>query len=405
MLRFRYIYGEKEDVILGKSSALACIVPNQDGKTWRLVRLDDEAEIEVNSEPLHLVHYLTPGDRIEMEGETLRFGVRDDMSGHEFGKAYRRFRRTSVISASVAAIIALLVLALTVDLYRKREIRRDELAVFESSVCKISVVSIIYQEVEVGTDSSRIKTLGTMSLNSLGGSGTGFFCDDGRFLTARHCVEPWITEEDPLAENASKAAGWAAEAETFNICGSPSDSIYRRLVSVCEIYRGKDVIRFRSDSCLFSTGNDLVRNLRGRLDPMYWRELGNVNRMSALGDIAAVQTGIKGEIAVADKELLNSLEAERQMGHLGYENSSTSLSFMTSTLKYNPEMNGSRIVRCLEHESIEMLHGFSGSPAIVRKGRRHYAVGIVSKTHDNSSSTFFSVPVSELENLKRRWTE
>jgi hypothetical protein len=84
MARFRYIYGEHEDVLLGKHQT-ACIACNADGKTWRLIRLEEDAVIKVNGEDLHLVHYLSSGDRIDLGGEeeTLRFAIRKDGSGDE----------------------------------------------------------------------------------------------------------------------------------------------------------------------------------------------------------------------------------------------------------------------------------------------------------------------------------
>ena len=85
MARFRYIYGEHEDVLLGKHQT-ACIACNADGKTWRLIRLEEDAVIKVNGEDLHLVHYLSSGDRIDLGGR------RGDLA---FRRKERRFRRRS----------------------------------------------------------------------------------------------------------------------------------------------------------------------------------------------------------------------------------------------------------------------------------------------------------------------
>lgn len=406
MARKKLIYGAKEEVILGQDSELACICMNPDGQSWRIIRLDEEADIRVNSEDLHLVHYLTVNDRIDINGETWHFAIpkAEDNGGSAAG--YVRFKRLAVISAMSVAILAVLIFCVSYRIISRMPIHRDDISAYENSICKFSVVQLIYQQVNIERDTTIIETLASYEPGNDSYAGTGFFCTDGSFVTARHCVEPWITA-NPVEAYDRKDVSWAMEAETFNAYEAESDSTYRRVIAKCEIYNNRREIihTFLTDTCMFSIGNDLVYNIRGRLDPMLWRSLGTVNRASSLGDIAAVRTGLAGRVDLASDDIMNSLKAERQVAHFGYEGASSEPRFISSKLEYSPRRQNGKIIRCLEHECTEMVHGFSGSPAIIRHRGRYYAIGIVSKTHDRSTSTFFSVPVTELENLKRRWTE
>ena len=109
--------------------------------------------------------------------------------------------------------------------------------------------------------------------------------------------------------------------------------------------------------------------------------------------------------ATADKEMMMNLKAERQVAHLGYEKTQSRMNFESSKLKYDPIKSGDEITRCLEHVSIEMVQGFSGSPALIKEKGKFYAIGVISKTKDSSTSSFFSVPVTELDKTSMRWKD
>ncbi len=407
MARFRYIYGAIEDVVIGKEES-ACIVRNSDGKSWRLIRLDEDASIKVNGEEVHLVCYLAQGDRIDLsdETETLRFSTRDASSSLEKELLSRRIRRLGIFSTVAASIIIVAFISLFKILGNDRQITRKDLVRYEESICKISVTRAEYQQVTLTEYGQQIATLDEVTLENQAGSGSGFFTTDGRLITARHCVEPWITDPDPLNNQDNAMIRWAAESETFNASPESSDSLFRRVISYCEVFcNGAKIHEFSTDTCRFSIENDLVRNLRGRLDPLYWRELGDINRPSSLGDIAVVQTNHRGKLAIASEDLMKSLKAERKAAHLGYEKDQTKINFESSKLKYDPIRKDSEIIRCLEHVSVEMAQGFSGSPVLVKEDGKFYVIGIVSKTKNASTSSFFSVPVTELVKTCLRWNE
>ena len=383
-----------------EDSPYACIVRNRDGISWRLVRMDDDADIRVNGEQLHIVHYLKDGERITIgeNGTELIFSGKD--TGIDAKRYYSKFRKLLIgFACGCVAVTALLLMLLGSD-----DIRQWEIARHRQSICKISVTDIIYQEVRFPDGQEEVRTLDSLFLAEGSCSGTGFFDTKGSFITARHCVEPWISSSDPLSEMSRKEILWAAEAETFNILNGQDTPVYRRVISYCTIHKdGKEIHRFRTDTCRFSTDKDVIRNLRGVNDELYWRELGHAKWESALGDIASVSTGIKGSIHIAGREILESLSQNTPAAHWGYESASEDANFMTSRIKYAPTRKGGRITRCLVHSSKGIIQGFSGSPVMVRHNGRIYAAGIVSKNSENNSGTCYSVPASELEKLTKRW--
>lgn len=378
----------------------ACIARNPDGTSWRLIRMDDDADIRVNGEQLHIVHYLKDGERITIGENGTELTFSGDDSARDVKRYYARFRKLLIgFACGCVAVTALLLMLLGSD-----DIRQWEIAGHRQSICKISVTDIIYQEVRILDGQEEVMTLDSLFLAEGSCSGTGFFDTKGNFITARHCIEPWISSSDPLSEMSRKEILWAAEAETFNILNASDTPAYRRVISYCTIHKdGKEIHRFRTDTCRFSTEKDVIRNLRGVNDELYWRELGHARWESALGDIASVATGIKGHIHIAGREVLESLSQNAPAAHWGYESASEDANFMTSRIKYAPTRKGGRITRCLVHSSKGIIQGFSGSPVLVRHNGRIHAAGIVSKNSENNSGTCYSVPVSELEKLTERW--
>ena len=375
----------------------ACMVRNPDGVSWRLVRMDDDIDMKVNGKPLHIVHYLRHGDRITWGEEEFIFT--EGTGSEEAGKYFSRFRKLVIgLACGFVAITTILLLLLGSD-----DIRQWEMAGLKQSICKISVTDIIYQEVRITNGMKTVTAIDSVFLAEGSCSGTGFFDTKGNFITARHCVEPWIAVTDPMSEYGRPGVAWAAEAETYNILEA-DESTYRRVVSCCTIHEGdREIHRFRTDTCMFSIERDVIRNLRGVNDELYWRELGHEKWESALGDIAGIRTEIRGKIHVAGREILDELSQNTPAAHWGYESSSEEANFMTSRIKYPPVRKHGMISRCLVHSSDGIIQGFSGSPVLVRHNGRIHAAGVVSRNSGNNTGTCYSIPVSELNKLAERW--
>jgi len=411
MAGIRYIYCRKEDLPVGQrdfcdviiddaaeydDDVLAYFVSNQDGESWRLVRGADDVRILVNGEPLHLVHYLTPGDR-------LIFG--SDKTVYRFAGAVREETEKKNVRIVSAAIFAFLLLAVTVvaSIFRtdpEDDIHWNEIRRYRSSVFKVTVREVLYQSVSVTDQGVETDTLGICRLGTSLPSGTGFLCTDGRFVTARHCLEPWIVNEfpDSLYRNGDDLTVWAADAETFNVIHG-SDSSYRRLVSICEVSGDAGVLGlFSSDTCFMNTEYDLVRNMRGTADPLYWRELGHIRSRSSLGDVAFFRTGYKGRLDLADAEYIDSLHVDVPVVHVGYPVSHGGFGFERSRLFIQRQKN-----RCLEFNDTDVEKGYSGGPALVRRNGRLCVVGVLSRILSVDKRRCFCVPVNEIDNAEKRW--
>ncbi len=403
MPRIIYIYGRNEDVLLGQEDhcdALAYVVRNADGNSWRLVRGDDSALIYVNGELLHLVHYLTSGDRITFDdGETVyRFAGPERDSD-----ADRKSRvRSAVFSAAALAAVLLFMVVYQIFRIDEDDIRRSEIRRYEASVFKMTVKEVIYQSVRLTDEKIIVDTLGIAVLDTDFPSGSAFLCSDGKFVTARHCLEPWIAAEHPEAgyEDNDRLISWAAEAETFNLTKG-NDTLFRRLVSVCEVSRNVAVAgHVTSDSFLYSVKNDRIRNMRGVNDPLYWRDLGHIRNKSSLGDIAYMQTSFKGSILLADHAEVDSLKMDLPALHLGYPAGHPKLGIERSRLFIDPQPD-----RCLEFNDTDVGKGYSGGPVMMRFNKRLYAVGVLSRILSKDERKCFCVPVSEIHNAEVRWDE
>ena len=412
----QYIYGTSEDIAIGRESwcdihidgstetrheAAAYIVRNSDNKSWRIIRDADSFGIKVNGEPMHLVHYLADGDRLEFEGSNKIFRFTESKDEAEKRTMAGR-KLVSIVSAAAAILILITAILAVLVIYPDPEddIRRGEVRKFENSVLKISVRAVIYQEVNLRT--GKTDTLDILKPSNEIPSGSGFVTVDGLFITARHCVEPWITYANPEAryEEGDILTRWAADAETFNIMEG-RDSVSRRLVSICELSRNGELLHTISgDTCLFHTENDLVRNLRGTDDPLYWRELGHIRSRSSLGDIVSLPTGLKGRISLADADMIAALQADHPAVHVGYLHGHESPNIERSRLFIRLQTG-----RCLEFKDTDVDKGMSGGPVLIRHKGKLYAAGVLSRILDQTKRVCICVPVTESENTVNRWQE
>jgi len=413
-----YIYGRKEDILIVQSDncdirisdsssydevVLAYVVSDSEGRFWRLIRCDEAVRILVNGEPLHLVHYLNVGDRLIFgEDKTIyRFAGAQPKDTAMDISSLRRF-----IAVSVASVVVLIVFLTGLFLKPDPEddIRRSEVRRYESSLYKISVKEVIYQSVTFEEQDVVYDTIGKISLDTSIPSGTGFLCTDGKLVTARHCLEPWIVRDYPdiCYDKIDTLMIWAAEAETYNIRYRKDRlPICRRLISVCEITQNGYVKgRISSDTCFFNIRNDVIRNLRGVNDPLYWRELGHIRSRSSLGDIAYFNTGTKGEIQMVEEAYIDSLMADVPAAHLGYPSGHTDVGFERSRLSIRRQKD-----RCLEFKDTDVGKGYSGGPVMVRHNGRLCVVGVLSRIFDANQRRCVCVPVSEIAKAERRWEE
>lgn len=392
--------GEYED------ATFAVMVRNADSQTWRLVRIDDDADIRINGDQLHLVHYLNEKDIvcIAETGDEFRFFTETEKNDTDASHIIRRS-----IQASVAtACIILLALGAVFYIKNLNTISEEHIEGLKGSICKVRVDEVLLQQVDTAYGQYKVTTLASVRLESSSCSGTGFFCSDGRFVTARHCVEPWITlpmtGKESLTEEGQMAeiARWACACEIFNHTRDSVANGYRRVISLCTIMKEhKNVLHtFSTDTCMFRIEDDIIRNLGGPKDRILWRETGNVKLKSALGDITCVQTGITGAIEPAPQSIFCRMNGRTPVVHWGFRADRDEAEFKSGEITFDVTETG----RCIEHKSSEgMQQGFSGGPVLIRHRGNVYAAGVISKVGEDGKETYFSIPITEIDNAKRRW--
>ena len=384
----------------------AVLLRNDDYKSWRIVRIDDTADIRISGEQLHLVHYLNEKDMVSITeaNAEFRFVTEEDRNISDASHIVKKS-----IWASVAAVCFILfVVGTSIFLRNLNIIGEKHIEFLKNSICKITVDEVLFQQVDTADGRNNVRTIASLRLESSSCSGTGFFCKDGRFITARHCIEPWITlpmtGTESLEKNGelSEVARWASACETFNHTKDSASKGYQRVISLCTIKAEHKNIRhkFSTDTCMFCTDNDIIRNLGGPKDRILWRETGNVKLRSALGDITYVKTDIYGAIQLAPQKIANKLRRRMPVAHWGFRADKDEAEFKSGEIAFDFNESG----KCIEHKSSEgMQKGFSGGPAMIRHHGQIYAVGVISKIGDDGKETYFSVPVTEIEKAKRRW--
>lgn len=238
----------------------------------------------------------------------------------------------------------------------------------------------------------------TSGNQNYGWCGTGFLLDDGRFVTARHCVEGWWYSDWASDEMIAQAARAAAT--------SPAIKLKAYITAKSTISNTE--FNFTSDDFRIDNSRDRKEQI-GTDDngnPIYWNFTFPVgeNWSEAMWSTDWAYTtrtgGHKGKIS-ADTYLSQSLLPMQQLVVLGFPR----------TLGVNDGMNSSSI----EPISAELtasrrglagngciLHsrgtdkGNSGGPIFAIKDGRLVVVGIVSRLDNKTSEHSWAVPICNI---------
>lgn len=384
------------------------ILKNPEEEGWRIVRCNDIHEIFVNGQHLNYVHYLSDNDRITFEGQQceLSFNIKKDnaYSGNKLGVELRKINRR-IYSVVWGSIAVLLIGFVFLQIITDKSIVPGNIV--EDDILKVRLESIVLQQVDVIDGKERVVGLDSMEIDK---SGTGFLTDCGKFITARHCIEPWLDESPDNIS--SRMVDMALEAYNYF---SHTNSTYRRLISRGAVYRINEadggmeslLFRFSSDTFLFSTRNDCVENVGSVTSPKYWISLGHVYKISSIGDIACFNVPYKGRLQLANKEQMFALKKNREIAVNGIPSHESKHFFCSGRLLNSPVISpDGRIVRCIEVSGDEVDKGLSGGPLFVKSMGKVYVIGIVSKRSSYNSEKIHAVPITELKNVElRKWDE
>lgn len=388
-----------------ENERFAIIRPTRIAGEWQLIPASEFIHTFVNGMPVNLVHYLNDGDRITFEGEEQEL----IFNRHEDGKA-DSLQGIHVIAAPMSRGLIAFLIALPIVLfgliawYMSRDnIADQELMALRTSVLQISVDSVYYVEC-TSAGETVLRGFSYQNEEDHVISGTAFVTKDSRIVTARHCIEPWLNDSTAVTADcpediASIPTRWAMEAETYN-CTHEGDTIYK-VVAICDFNHGQNGVEkygrsYRSTDFTVDTSRDNIVEKGDFFDSYYWRSITETysNKETILGDVAWVGTDSVGAITLASDEELEQLLTVRQHLHfIGYPDHETMRGLNVCDGMLQMEyVKGSLIA----HNG-DLIHGYSGAPAIVLDGTTPRVVGIVSRIDANGGGRTYSIPVSELK--------
>lgn len=233
--------------------------------------------------------------------------------------------------------------------------------------------------------------------NAYGWSGTGFLLSDGRFVTARHCIEGWWYQDWTQDNSFAQAARIAASYSSHRMKG------YFTAVSSLSNTR----FEFTSDD--FEINNRLDRKEAIGTDEngnaVYWNFTMPVieefdQRMWATDWAYTRPTnGQKGNL-IADFELSQNLLPMQDLVVIGFPKSlgvndgSNAVEPITNSVKTS--RRGLANNGCIMH-SRGTDHGNSGGPIFAIKDGKLVVVAIVSRGDSRSEEYNWAVPISNIQ--------
>lgn len=387
--------------------SFAVILPNSSNVSWRLVRQTDFYDVKVNGTIVDYACVLADGDEIELVCDTplkLRFSLHDD-AGYEaaHGIDYRK-KSTYGYIAIAAIFLASLVAGVLAFTHNSDKFSPSDMTDMKQSVYMIRVTNILLQmhssDMAAGTyETVEVKEPTTAS------HGTCFYTIDSLCVTARHCIEPWLTYNWSELQDTTDIpleVKWSLRAETSVL--NQQDTIYR-VVSSCEICDADSVIATCSSNDFnFNRSRDEIVRL---WDEGYvWRNIYPLfNRKDVeLGDFAFMKTDRAGNLNLAvinykDPWAYNSVEKKI----IGYpKTNQVERSMVEVDNIYMPLLDKDNNPTTDIKLKVDATEGYSGSPIVIKKNGELRVIGVLSKSDDyDRSNTFYAVPASEITNYDK----
>lgn len=384
-----------EDMVMAK------IVPNRDAGGWHLVRLTTYYPIKVNGYDLNRVHYLNDGDVLEFPGRTFRFRIRE---GEQHVPSVTNIRG---IGKMVWVIVAALIILAGVVGWQIYDIQHERITESMRSDIEMSLYTTTVDSLHLMRGDSIVDTY----VYASSPVGTAFLTTDSLIVTARHCIQPWLNvflphEYSQIPHSVEWPVNKALFAETENQwTGSDLWRIESFLTFTDE---NGEAFALSSDDFKMNFDFDDIVELGDYYNAKFWRSISQrysrVDMM--LGDVAVAKAGKPGKIPLANKNEIEELLHNRgvKLTFVGHPESSVSgnrLDFKSDELRLplQPLQNDSDRLFLISHEG-GLTSGFSGGPVLVRDGTGFKAVGVISVVDDKNSNRSYSVPVSEVENIK-----
>lgn len=387
----------------------ATLLRSDDGQHYSLVCRSQQVDVSIDGRgSAGFACELKDGDIIRFDGQAmpLQFHIHhDDRYNEPDGQ-------TGNLRLWMLSILLVLVggAALLAHYTRQEPISEQDVEPLETSVFLLRVDSV--QHV-MQTDSTERLLHPTMVVAEGGPTGTAFLTDEGKLVTARHCVEFWVAANLDLTTRLKSLADddvnrWAIETETFNQThlGSDSTMLLRTFFSIYNFAGDYRETRCSTDSCVhINKERDGVLLLADFDQASYWRTIRPyfTARDMALGDflwIDSVSGGEKGSISLATPDELQQLKNGTRLMVCGFPMTSLGdkrVTFTGGVVRQKSKRKDADSDPMLYFEA-NVNHGFSGGPVLMKTSSgRIVAAGIVSRVDSVSSGLYkWAVPVSEL---------
>lgn len=235
----------------------------------------------------------------------------------------------------------------------------------------------------------------TASGGEYGWSGTGFLLNDGRFVTARHCIEGWLYENatgsDPVSVFARAAASY------------PGVKIRADFMALSPT--GK---QFRFSSEDFTINHNLDKKVSLGTDddgdPVYWNFTypameGMPEAMWSTDWAYTTKTGGERGTITADASLSKNLMPMQKLVVLGFPKGIGVLDGKNKVEPISSELTTSRkglaANGCILHSS-GTDHGNSGGPILTVKDGKLVVIGIVSRGDIRTDQHNWAVPIANI---------
>lgn len=408
----------------------------KDGERWKLVQLSKTNSTLLNGRPIETECYLENGDEIQLSvgGPRMGFivpaGKQSLVSSIKMTERLDLFRKQALkpYKTAIACLFALFIFCsavagyiinnqdkqiadlfkqvdiqinLTEDIRRKAKEDSTRMAHKMDSISKIKPKTIIVDktpdiakavsqiESSVFTVITTIYVSNQSEVQKLSSSqGTGFLLSDGRFVTARHCVEPWMYD--------------LGEKQAFFAMSRASDGIIKIWAEIFAINMKGEKMNFKSTDFTVDRSYDAPNEVDYELNGEHLKLPGSIafGTTASLGnDWAYVTTSNKGTI-LDGKDQSAAIKKGTEVHLLGFPRS---LGILDGTNIVEPIYNkmsvsrtGLNNGRCIMvSEGID--HGNSGGPVFIYSKGNLYVVGIVSRGDSNSDHYNHLVPMSNLK--------
>lgn len=397
----------------------ATILCKQDGKGYSIIKRTDFQELQINGKRLNICQSLKDGDLISfvIDGQTisLLFSMYNDGEySASMGVVYKKNKSNRKIQYGIAAIAFLALLISALSMYLRRDyhiLRYENLDVYDASIYHIHVDSVYLVQDSIVNGKLEEQVLEAVALDRQV-AGTCFLTCDSLFVTARHCVEPWINDEDwngiSYDEKMSPTVRLATMAETRNML---SGEERYRVKAHCMISKGLEQYEYYSTDFHFNKSRDQVVCLGTDQHPIYWRTIMPLasRRDIELGDFAYVESkGLKGNLQLADMKDMKVFrrQPDKDIVAIGFplnDNQDESICVKVFGNSQNVEFtkDDSEIAGCIQM-SAPINPGNSGGPVLAKIKDRIFVIGIVSKADGQATQgTFWVIPSTEIVSLKQ----